>query len=374
MRKTVGTGSGWLAQEDGGPLRRGGWLAGAIAGLAILCAASAQGRDWAKEMFHHTTYDFGVVARGAKVEHRFTIENNNEEEIQIESVESNCHCTTVRLTKRVLKSWEKAEIVATLDTRSEPGRKDATIEVVFAPPFSARVQLHTHSYIRGDIVVRPGAVQFGSINQGVEASREVKIVYAVGRNDWKIQRVECANPHIEAKVVETSRTATQIAYNLTVKLKADAPPGYLQAPLILVTNDLDASKARVPVSIEGLVAAALTVRPAALVMSVAEVGKPVTSNLVVQGRAPFRIVAIHSSDERFQCKVPSEAKPFHIIPVTFLAKDVKTSPGKISTKIRIETDLAGAGKIEVGASVEVVTGAGAGDEGLGTDKAHPKNP
>jgi len=29
---------------------------------------------------------------------------------------------------------EKAQIVVTLDTRSEPGRKDATIEVVFAPP------------------------------------------------------------------------------------------------------------------------------------------------------------------------------------------------------------------------------------------------
>jgi len=51
---------------------------------------------------------------------------------------------------------------------------------------------------------------------------------------------------------------------------------------MLVTNDIDASKARVPVNIEGLIAAALTVRPSALMMGVAEVGKPATSNLVVQ--------------------------------------------------------------------------------------------
>jgi len=360
-----------LPHESALPPRRRASMAGAIAGFVLLCAASAQGRDWAKEMFDHTTYDFGVVARGAKVEHRFTIENNNEEDIRIESVDSNCHCTTVKLTKQVLKSWEKAQIVVTLDTRSEPGRKDATIEVVFAPPFSARVQLHTHSFIRGDIVVRPGAVQFGSVNQGVEASREVKILYAIGRSDWKILRAECANPHIEARVVEDSRNSTQVAYNLSVKLKADSPPGYIQEPLMLVTNDIDASKARVPVNIEGLVAAALTVRPSALIMGVAEVGKPVTSNLVVQGRAPFRIVAIRPGDERFQAKVPSEAKPYHIIPVTFLAKDGKTPPGKISTKIRIETDLAGAGAVEVGASVEVV--AGTADKGTGTDMAHPKN-
>jgi hypothetical protein len=338
------------------PLRPRSSTIGAIVALMLLCAVSADGRDWAKEMFDHTSHDFGVVARGTKVEYRFTIENNNEEDIHIESVESNCRCTTAKATKQVLKSWEKGQIVVTLDTRSEPGQKDATIEVVFASPFAARVQLHTPSFVRGDVVVQPGAVQFGSVNQGVEASRDVKISYAPGRTDWRIERVECANPHIEAKVIETSRTTTQIAYKLSVKLKADSPPGYIQEPLMLVTNDLDPKKARVPVNIEGLVAAALTVRPSSLMMGVAEVGKSVTSNVVVQGRAPFKIVAIRSADERFQGKVPSEAKTFHIIPVTFLAKDAKTPSGKVSTKIRIETDLAGAGAVEVGASVEVVTG------------------
>jgi hypothetical protein len=338
--------------------------------VVLLCAPPASAQDWAKKMFDKTTHDFGVVARGANVEFRFVIENIYEEDAHIKSISSTCRCSKPRVTKQLLKTWDKAEVVVALDTRSEPGRKDGTIEVEFDRPFPAKVQLHVHSYIRGDIVVQPGAVQFGSVNQGVGASRELKITYA-GRSDWKIQRVECSNPHIEARVVEASRTPTQIAYNLSVKLKADSPPGYLQTPLILVTNDFDASKARVPVNVEGLVAAALTVRPTSLIMGVAEVGKPVTSNLVVQGRAPFRIVAVRSSDERFRGRVPSEAKPFHIIPVTFLAKDADTSPGRVSTKIRIETDLAGAGPIAVDASVEVV--AGAGDEGQGTDSAHSKD-
>ena len=117
-------------------------------------------------MFDHTSHDLGVVARGAKVEHRFTIENNNEEDIRIESVKSSCGCTTAKLTKQVLKSWEKAEIVVTLDTRGEPGRKDATITVVFAPPFTAEVQLHVHAFIRGDVVVQPGAAEFGLVGSG----------------------------------------------------------------------------------------------------------------------------------------------------------------------------------------------------------------
>jgi hypothetical protein len=329
-------------------------LAAVVGFLLPLCAASADARDWAAEMFDKTTHDFGVVARGAKAEYRFIIENNNEEDIRIESVTSSCHCTTPKLAKQVLKSWEKTELVVALDTRSEPGRKDATIDVVFAAPYSARVQLHTHAFIRGDVVVQPGAVQFGSVNQGVESTREAKVLYAIGRTDWQIQRVECSNPHIEARIAETNRNSTQVAYSLTVKLKADTPPGYIQEPLMLVTNDLDPSKARIPVSVEGLVAAALTVRPASLTMGVAELGKPVTSNLVIQGRTPFRIVAVRSSDDRFEGKVPAESKAFHIIPVTFLAKNASATPGKITAKIRIETDLGGASAVEVVATVELL--------------------
>ena len=102
--------------------------------------------------------------------------------------------------------------------------------VKFAPPFAAEVQLHVHTYIRSDVVVQPGAVQFGVVGQGTAAEQVLAVSYA-GRNDWQILRVECANPHIEAAPVETSRTAGTpglVTYNVVVKLKADAPPGYLQ--------------------------------------------------------------------------------------------------------------------------------------------------
>jgi hypothetical protein len=302
------------------------------------------------------THDFGVVARGAKADHRFIIENIYEEIAHIKSVTSSCQCSKPTVSKQLLKTWEKAEILITLDTRAEPGRKDGTVEVEFDLPFPAKLQLHVHSFIRGDVVVQPGLVAFGSMNQGAGASRELKVTYA-GRDDWKIVKVECANPFVKARAVETSRvpgTPSKITYGLSVELKKEAPPGYVREPLVLVTNDLDARTARVPVNVEGLVAAALTVRPETLSMGVAPIGTPVTSNLVVRGHAPFRIVAVRSSDARFESKLPTEAKLFHIIPVTFFEKDVTTLPGKVNAKLTIETDLAGAKPVEVGATIEVV--------------------
>lgn len=299
-----------------------------------------------------TTHDFGVVARGAKVEHRFVLENIYEEDVHVRSIGSSCGCSSPQINRKLLKTWEKAEVLVTVDTRGFFGQKDATITVAFDKPYPAEVQLHVRCYIRSDIVVQPGVVSFGPVTQGAAAEQSVTVSYA-GRPDWRIERVECANPSIEASVAETSRTAGQVTYRLTAKLKPNAPPGYIRDQLVLVTNDFAARSARVPVSVEGLVVSSLTVRPSPLMMGSARIGEPLTRNLVVQGQAPFKIVAVHCDDERFECRLPADAKAAQVLPVTFLAKDPQSAPGTVKTKLRIETDQTGANTAEVDVSVQL---------------------
>jgi hypothetical protein len=296
--------------------------------------------------------DFGTVARGAKTEFHFTVENSYEEDARILSVTSSCGCAKPKVDKQLLKTWEKADITVALDTRSFLGRKDAVIVVVFDLPFPAEVHLPIHAYIRGDIVVQPGVVQFGSIAQGAGAAQKLAVSYA-GRNDWKIEKVECANPNIEAQAVETNRAPGQVAYSLAVKLKGAAPSGYLRDQIVLVTNDVNTKVSRVPIPVEGLVAAAITVRPSPLSMELTEAGKSVTRNLVIQGRAPFHILGATSNDDRFQIKLPKEAKTVHILPVTFLDKGAKSAPGVFNAKIYFDTDLEGAKSVEAAVSVRI---------------------
>jgi hypothetical protein len=321
--------------------------------LAVfLGGTSASAQDWAKAMFNATSHDFGVVARGAKVEYRFIVENIYEEDAHIQSVSSSCGCSKPKVNKTQLKTWEKAEVLVTVDTRGFLGRKDATITVVFDLPFRAEVQLHVYTYIRSDIVVQPGEVSFGSVLQGKEAKQTVNISYA-GRSDWQIDRVECVNPNVEAVATETSRTPGLASYNLSVRLKPDTPPGYLREQLVLVTNDFDAKSARVPVSVEGLVVSPLTVRPSPLSMGATDAGRPLTRSIVVQGQTPFRITEIVSDDPRFRCEPSSEAKTVHILPVTFQTTDAKTVPGLVKSKLLIKTDLPNspAANVEVSATL-----------------------
>jgi hypothetical protein len=312
--------------------------------------SAEHGTGWATAIFDHTSYDFGVVPRGAKLEHRFVVKNICNEEVEIQSVSSSCGCSTPKMDRRHLKRSEKAEILVTVDTRGSLGPKNSTIKVALMKPSAAEVQLQLHAYVRSDVSIEPGVVQFGVVNQGTTAERNLMLSHAGGQG-WRIQRVECANPHIAVSVAEISHTPSSVSYRLSAKLRNDAPPGYIQDQLVLITNDPDVKASRVPIAIEGLVAAALSASP--LWMGVADPGQPVTRNLVVQGKTPFRILAIRSSDARFQCKMPAEAKNVHIVPVTFLANNAGVAGGHVAAKIRIETDLTGAQPIETPVSVQV---------------------
>jgi hypothetical protein len=309
-------------------------------------AEEVAAQDWAKAMFDHTSHDFGVVARGAKVQHRFKLENIYLEDLHIASVHSSCNCTIPEFTKDTLKTYETAEIIATIDTRTFLGAKQATIRVVFDKPFPAEVQLHVYCYIRSDVVVEPGEAQLGTVTQGVGARKKLSVTYA-GRSDWKIVDVQSPQPYLQAKVVETSRTQGRVAYDLWVELSADAPLGYVNEILTLVTNDRNPNATHVPVSAEGLVIGAISAQPSPLSIGILQTGQTTRKNLVVHGKKPFRIVSVTSDDKRLEFRVPDPAaapKVVQLIPVTFTAGD---TPGQVSGTIQIQTDLVGGETLEV---------------------------
>ncbi len=136
-----------------------------------------------------------------------------------------------------------------------------------------------------------------------------------------------------------------------MRLKSDAPVGYLKDHLTLVTNDERAKE--IPVDVEGQIVADLTVSPASLFMGVVQPGQKVTKQLVVRGKKPFRISSIECDDKSFSFKTPEASAAVHLVPVTFEAGQ---EPGKVTQKIRIQTDLGEGVSSELNAYAEVVKG------------------
>ncbi len=311
---------------------------------------AAVAQDWAKAMFKQTSFDFGVIARGAIAQHRFTFENIYLEDVHVASVRSSCGCTKATITNPSLKTYEESAIVATIDTRRFSRRREATITVVFDKPFPAEVQLHVYTYIRSDVVVQPGEAKFESVEQGSPASRTLNVSYA-GRPDWKILQVQTNSPYIEASAIERSRTQGTVTYDLQVQLKPDAPPGYLRDQLVLITNDVVASATHVPVAVEAVIVPAAQVRPSPLSLGILHPGQTSSRNLVIQSKTPFRVLKATGPDARFTFKLPAESKTLQLLPVTFTADN---AVGRVSGKIRIETDIAGTPVLEVSVDGQIL--------------------
>jgi len=303
--------------------------------LTSLTGPLASAQEWARKMFVTTKHDFGVVARGAKAEYEFVLANPYVEDVHVAAVRVSCGCTTPRIGKETLKTYEKGAIIAHINSERFSGKQGSTITVTIDKPFWAQVQLQVSVYIRGDVTVEPASVALGRVDRGTATDRKAAVRYT-GGGQWTITQVKSANPHLSGKVVEKTRDENGVCYELQVQLAEKAPAGLIREHVILVTNDQRARQ--IPVLVEGEVIGDVTVSPSPLFLGSLRPGEKVTKQLVVRGRSPLRILSATTDCEGVQLVVRKDApaRPVQLIPVTFGAGE---EPGKVTGTIRVETDL-----------------------------------
>jgi hypothetical protein len=159
-------------------------------------------------------------------------------------------------------------------------------------------------------------------------------VTRVGSSPWEIKDVRSANANFEVALSKPTVGAAQTTYDLTMRLKSDAPAGYVKGQLILVTNDPRATQ--IPMDVEGRVVAEVTVSPQLLSLGAVAPGGSVTKNVVVRANRPFCVTGISCPDGCLSCEPKSTPATVHILPVTFTAG---TAAGKVERQLKIATDL-----------------------------------
>jgi hypothetical protein len=311
-------------------------LRNVLALLVVLLAVQHAGaQEWAVKMFDTLSHDFGTVAKGSKAQFRFQVKNIYQEDAHITGLRSSCGCTTVQVTKPLIKTFETSEIVADFNTRDFQGARNATIFVRLDCVSQTEVQLRVTGFIRGDVVLQPGAIDWGTVDLGGSIEKTLQVSHA-GREDWRIVDVKTADPHFEVELSQPIRSPGKVSYELLVRLTKDAPVGYIKDQLILVTNDAQARE--LPVDMEGRVVPDITISPTPLFIGVVQPGQKVTKNLIVRGRKPFKIIDVKCPDKSFSIEPSQDAKAVHLLPVVFTAGQ---DAGRVAQKISIRTDAGG---------------------------------
>ena len=305
-----------------------------VATLVILMADSASAeRNWAEKMFSELEHDFGIVARGADVRHRIYVTNLYEELITISKVDTTCGCTAAEPSQRTLKTGEKAYVEVVMDTKKFMRKKDSNVDVTltFDNVNYKTVRIPIHAYIRSDVVIQPGAAQFGAIDLGAGGRATSTIAYA-GRENWRIKEVRSSNPHVRASVQETQRVGGRVSYQLTVEVNPSAPEGVLREQITLVTDD--EANPYVPFNVEAKIEPDIVVATPSVALGDMTPGIEKTVRVVVRGRKPFAIERIECESELecFRVKLPKDPKLVHVLPITVTPPD---QPGEFSEQFTV---------------------------------------
>jgi hypothetical protein len=281
-------------------------------------SASAQDQHWAEKMFDKSRIEFGTVARGADTRGKLIVTNKYLEDVHIQSVTTSCGCAKAnKPAKDLVKSLDSTEIEVVMDTVQHMNQKESNVIVTFDLPFYAQVRIPVRAFIRTDVVLQPGGVEFGSVAKGTPVERTVRISYA-GRDTWTIRDVEGRNPNILHRLTEVSRGGGRVLYDLTVALKPETPIGDLREQIVLNTDD--SGNPKIPVLVQGRVEPEYVVNPDIVSFGLVQAGSKKPMNVVVRGRKPFQIQGIQSEHtSHFEVRLPQDAKTIHVLPLTFTA-------------------------------------------------------
>ena len=306
--------------------------------LAALVAAApmwhcpAEAQEIAPEARLH---DFGTVARAANTEHRFYIKNNHSSDLHIRSIRASCGCTTPIVETEWIKPGETGSILARFNTGTFTGKKAATLTVSIDKPVFTELQLNVKGYIRSDVVLNPGEVNFGEVPVGEPKGVEVTLDYA-GRNDWSLVGAESPSKFVDVQFEELSRGGGRVSYKISASLSADAPLGNLQNQLLLKTNDRNLTT--VPIRFMANVQPPIQVSPHSIELGTISTDEPILRRLVVKARDAFRITEITSELAEIRFEAGETAKTAHLLNLMIIP-NLQPTDGVVVGEIILKTDL-----------------------------------
>lgn len=298
--------------------------------LSAWCAVALLLPAGVGDMFLTTSKDFGNVPYGSANVHEFVLRNTSQEEVQVSTVQSSCHCATPRIVKDRAAPGEELIVEVTYDASKFSGPRSMTITVNFLKPYGERAFLRVNGVSRTDVTLNPSQVDFGTVPKGSSPSKTVAIQYN-GGSPWKIEEVL---PHkwLDVKVTPGNQGGTT-SYALAVALKPDIPTGTFADAIQVTTNDpvTPVMNVRVAANIE----APLVASPSSLQFGNVKTGEKVAKRIILKGNEPFSIKWVKGQSESLQVLCTEGMRKMHVLQVELTPMAV----GEETRTLDVMTDL-----------------------------------
>lgn len=207
----------------------------------FVAPAAAQGKASPTALVEKTTFDFGEVVQGEKVEHKFVVKNTGKGPLELQRVEPACGCTAAVPEDRVVKPGASSSVSTVFDTAGFSGDKVKTVRLYTNDPKSPSIVLTLKGTVNPEVIVNPPRLYFGKVRKGEAIERQVK-VNVLGNSKIRITSVHSRHEGIELEVSGDEKSRSIVA-----TLSDTLPVGLFRSSVVVKTSSIRTPVVNVPV-------------------------------------------------------------------------------------------------------------------------------
>lgn len=191
-----------------------------------------------------TRYDFGVVTKGDKVEHRFTFRNEGDEPLVIDNVKSSCSCTATLVTNKEIPPGESGSVEAVFDSARFRGRIHKTIFVFSNDPQQPSSQFLLEGEVALALQAVPAQLNFGTLHAGEESQQRL-VVKNISSKTLRLVNVRSSNAALKVDWQEAELQPGE-EVEMTATLKAQISLGTIGGTVLIRTDRADVPEFQIP--------------------------------------------------------------------------------------------------------------------------------
>lgn len=173
-------------------------------------------------------FDFGSVAAGTVVTHKFELWNPTKEPIGISAIKGSCACTAASDSPELIEPKSAVGIVLTLRTDTKSGPVQEHVQVRLGDG-----QLVRLGFVGEVVAEQVARVDFGDVRRGESNRRTIRLPWPE-RRPLEIVGLGYSPDYFEVKAEESRETRS---HNIIISLRGDVPYGSFAKSLLIETDD-----------------------------------------------------------------------------------------------------------------------------------------
>ena len=304
--------------------------------LQLNLSFRSNAQDWVGAVFPDRVHDFGTVAKGSKLRHSFKVTNTTNSVIHIASYATKCGCTEVKIGADTIPPGTQTTVEATLDTTRFQGVKASGLTLTIDQPVQTSIDLNMNCFIRGDVLLTPGLLEFGSVKRTDRPSQTLTMQYLGGNPEFRITGSQHQSSRLKVKINEQSRAAGQVTYAINAILTSESKLGFYKDQITLKTND--SGSPEIPIFVTAQIQGMLSATPSVMNLGSVTRGATLERTIILKSDQPFKISTTKSAKGIVNANLEKDdqAAPLKTLKIIYKAPD---KPGPDHSILEISSDI-----------------------------------